>query len=468
MNDKYEVVVGLEIHSELKSQTKVFCSCANVYGAEPNTLVCPVCLGLPGTSPVVSKKCMELTVKAGLMTNCKINEYSYFERKNYFYPDLTKSYQISQVALPTCVDGYVTLSSGKKIGISDIHLEEDTGKLTHIGEKSYIDYNRCGVPLIETVTAPDISSGDEAVEFLEKLRGIYIYGDIAECKLEQGGMRFDVNLSVRLKGDSKLGERVEMKNLNSFRSVKRAIEYESARQIALLEAGETIPNETRKWDEDKNENVPMRAKLATAVYRCFADPDLPMVHIKKEFIEEIKSSLPLNVDQLKDLYVNEYGLTEYDAGVLTANKMISDFYNDCIKLGVNPKELSTWVQSELMRNVKESIDISAENFVKIIKMSGDKKISRTNAVPLIKEVMKTGKDPEVLAKEMDIINSMNDDDLEPLITALIEANPKAVADYQVTPDKIITFFVGQLMKQTKGKANVVKAKQILNEKLGKN
>ncbi len=467
MYDKYEVVVGLEIHSELKSKTKVFCSCANVYGAEPNTLVCPVCLALPGTSPVVNKKCMELTVKAGLMTNCKINEYSYFERKNYFYPDLTKSYQISQVALPTCVDGYVTLSSGKKIGISDIHLEEDTGKLTHIGDKSYIDYNRAGVPLIETVTAPDISSGDEAVEFLEKLRGIYIYGDIAECKLEQGGMRFDVNLSVRKKGDTKLGERVEMKNLNSFRSVKRAIEYESARQIALIEAGETIPNETRKWDEDKNENVPMRAKLATAVYRCFADPDLPMVHLTPEFIESVRAGLPLNVDQLKELYTKEYNLTEYDAGVLTASKMISDFFNECIKLYQKPRELSTWVQSELMRNVKDTIGISAENFVKIIKMSEEKKISRTNAVPLIAEVIKTGKEPEALAKEMDIINSMNDNELEPLIDALINANPKAVADYAITPDKIITFFVGQLMKQTRGKANVVLAKQILNDKLSK-
>lgn len=467
MYDKYDVVVGLEIHSELKSNTKVFCSCANVYGAEPNTLVCPVCLALPGANPVVNKKCVELTVKSGLMTNCKINEYSFFERKNYFYPDLTKSYQISQVTAPLCYDGYVTLSSGKKIGISDIHLEEDTGKLTHIGDKSYIDYNRGGVPLIETVTKPDISNGDEAVEFLEKLRGIYIYGDIAECKLEQGGMRFDVNLSVKPKGSDKLGERVEMKNLNSFRSVKRAIEYESQRQIAIIEQGGIVLNETRKWDEDKNENVPMRAKLATSVYRCFADPDLPMVHVPTEIIEEIKSKLPKTIDQLKEQYVSEFGLTEYDAGVLTSNKMISDFYNECIKIYSKPKDLSTWVQSELMRNVKDNINISPKHFVEIIEMSENKKISRTNAVPLIAEVMKTGKNPLELAKEMDIINSMNDGELEPLIDALIEANPKAVADYKATPDKIITFFVGQLMKQTRGKANVVKAKELLNQKLSK-
>lgn len=465
MYENYDVVVGLEIHAELKSKTKVFCSCANTYGAEPNTLVCPVCLALPGANPVINKKCVELTVKSGLMTNCKINEYNFFERKNYFYPDLTKSYQISQVKVPICVDGYVTLSSGKKIGISDIHLEEDTGKLTHIGDKSYIDYNRGGVPLIETVTKPDISSADEAVEFLELLRGIYVYGDIAECKLEQGGMRFDVNLSVKKKGATELGKRVEMKNLNSFRSVKRAIEYESARQIALLEEGKEVLGETRKWDEDKNENVAMRAKLATAVYRCFADPDLPMLHIPSEVVQEVRKNLPLTITQLKELYTKEYGLTEYDAGVLTANKMISDFYNECIKLYKKPKELSTWVQSELMRNVKETIKISPQSFVKIIMMADEKKISRTNAVPLIVEVMKTQGDPEILAKELDILNSNDDSALEPMIDALISANPKAVEDYKTTPDKIITFFAGQLMKQTKGKANVMKAKEIIKQKL---
>lgn len=466
MNNNYDIVVGLEIHAELNSKTKVFCSCENKFGAEPNTLVCPICLGMPGTLPNIDKKCVELAIKSGLMTNCKINQNTIFERKNYFYPDLTKSYQISQLISPLCYDGYVELDSGKKIRIENIHLEEDAGKLVHIGDKSYIDYNRCGVALIETVTRPDISNADEAVEFLTKLRNLFIYGDIANCKLEQGGMRFDVNLSVKPKGSDKLGVRTEMKNLSSFRSVKHAIEYEANRQIQVLENGGTIVEETRKWDDGKNQSLPMRVKDSVNTYRYFPDPDLPQIHIGDQVLEQIKKTIPLSEQQLKSIYKEKYNLPDYDIGVLVSDKKLSDFFNECIKIYDQPKDLSNWILGELLRNVKDQINITAEQFVQIINMSNQKLISRTNAVPLIAKVMETGEDPQKLAKQMDILNTMNDGDLEPIIDKLLSDNPKAIEDYKTNPDKIMTFFTGQIMKQTRGKANVVLAKKLLSEKLG--
>lgn len=466
MNNNYDIVVGLEIHAELNSKTKVFCSCENKFGAEPNTLVCPICLGMPGTLPNIDKKCVELAIKSGLMTNCKINQNTIFERKNYFYPDLTKSYQISQLISPLCYDGYVELDSGKKIRIENIHLEEDAGKLVHIGDKSYIDYNRCGVALIETVTRPDISNADEAVEFLTKLRNLFIYGDIANCKLEQGGMRFDVNLSVKPKGSDKLGVRTEMKNLSSFRSVKHAIEYEANRQIQVLENGGTIVEETRKWDDGKNQSLPMRVKDSVNTYRYFPDPDLPQIHIGDQVLEQIKKTIPLSEQQLKSIYKEKYNLPDYDIGVLVSDKKLSDFFNECIKIYDQPKDLSNWILGELLRNVKDQINITAEQFVQIINMSNKKLISRTNAVPLIAKVMETGEDPQKLAKQMDILNTMNDGDLEPIIDKLLSDNPKAIEDYKTNPDKIMTFFTGQIMKQTRGKANVALAKKLLSEKLG--
>lgn len=466
MNNNYDIVVGLEIHAELNSKTKVFCSCENKFGAEPNTLVCPICLGMPGTLPNIDKKCVELAIKSGLMTNCKINQNTIFERKNYFYPDLTKSYQISQLISPLCYDGYVELDSGKKIRIENIHLEEDAGKLVHIGDKSYIDYNRCGVALIETVTRPDISNADEAVEFLTKLRNLFIYGDIANCKLEQGGMRFDINLSVKPKGSDKLGVRTEMKNLSSFRSVKHAIEYEANRQIQVLENGGTIVEETRKWDDGKNQSLPMRVKDSVNTYRYFPDPDLPQIHIGDQVLEQIKKTIPLSEQQLKSIYKEKYNLPDYDIGVLVSDKKLSDFFNECIKIYDQPKDLSNWILGELLRNVKDQINITAEQFVQIINMSNQKLISRTNAVPLIAKVMETGEDPQKLAKQMDILNTMNDGDLEPIIDKLLSDNPKAIEDYKTNPDKIMTFFTGQIMKQTRGKANVALAKKLLAEKLG--
>ena len=464
MNNKYDIVVGLEIHAELKTNAKVFCSCANKYGAEPNTLVCPVCLAMPGSLPVLNKKALELTIKAGLVTNCKINENTYFERKNYFYPDLTKSYQISQLGAPVCYDGYIELDSGKKIRIDNIHLEEDTGKLIHIGDKSYIDYNRCGVSLIETVTKPDISSPEEAVEFLTKLRNLFIYADIADCKLEQGGMRFDVNLSVKPAGSEVLGCRVEMKNLNSFKSVMKAIEFEADRQIKAIENGEVLTVETRKWDDLKG-SLAMREKSSINTYRYFPDPDIPMIHISKQTIEKIKSELPLSEKELKKLFKEKYNLPDYDIGVLTSDKKLSNFFMECMEIYDKPKDLSNWMLSELLRNITDQINISSQHFVEIINMTNQKLISRTNAVSLIAKVMETKKSPKQLATEMDILNTMNNDDLEPLIEKLIADNPKAVEDYKTNPDKIIVFFTGQVMKQTRGKANVELTKNLLNQKL---
>ncbi len=466
LNDKYDLVVGLEIHAELNSKTKVFCSCENKYGAEPNTLVCPICLGMPGTIPLLNKQCVLLAVKAGLMTNCEINEHTFWERKNYFYPDLTKSYQISQVTKPVCVNGYIELDSGKKIRISDIHLEEDTGKLIHDGAYSYIDYNRCCVPLIETVTEPDISTAEEAVEFLMKLRDTYIYGDVAKCKLEQGGMRFDVNLSVKPKGSTTLGKRVEMKNLNSFKSVKNAIEYEFNRHVELLESGQIVDEETRKWDDSKNMSFAMRKKDPVSPFRVFPDPDIPAVHIKHEIVEDIKENLPLTPMQLKSKYKNEYNLPDYDIKVLTSTKELSDFYNACLKIYNNPKELSNWVMGELLRNVKDKITISPEKFIEVIKMTKENKISRINAVEVIARLMITDANPMDIAKELNLLNeAMSEEELEKLIVGIINSNPKAVEDYQKTPDKIISFLAGQLMKLTHGKADIIKGKEIIETHL---
>ncbi len=468
MSDKYDITIGLEIHAELNSKTKVFCSCANKFGAEPNTLVCPVCLGLPGTVPSINKQCVMLAMKAGLMTNCKIHEDTSWERKNYFYPDLTKGYQISQIPAPISYDGWVELDSGKKIGISDIHLEEDTGKLVHMDGKTYIDYNRCGIPLIETVTKPDISSADEAVEFLEKLRSTYIYGDIALCKMEQGGMRCDVNLSVKPKGSKVFGNKVEMKNLGSFRAVKQAIEYEANRQMTLLDEGKVVVEETRKWDEKEGVNVAMRAKLASGVYRGFLDPDIPVLHIPHEVVEKCRSELPLTPEQLKVIYKEKYNLPDYDISIITAKKELVKFFEDCIKLYPNAKDLSNWIMGELLRNVKNDISITPENFVKIIKLVEDKKISRVNAVPLIAAVMEANEDPETLAKKMDMMNlTLSENEIESIICAILEKNPKAVEDYKVIPDKITTFITGQVMKETKGKADFVLVKKVIVDHFSK-
>lgn len=464
----YEVVIGLEIHAELNTKTKIFCSCPNKFGASPNTNCCPTCTGMPGALPVLNKEAVNLTIKAGLSCDCEINDYAVFERKNYFYPDLSKAYQISQLVKPICIGGGITLDSGKFIRLNRIHLEEDAGKLIHDLNETYIDYNRGGVPLIESVTEPDISSAEEAIEFLGKLRNRFVFSNVAYCKMEQGGMRCDVNLSVRKKGDTKFGTRTEMKNLNSFRSVSKAIEYEANRQIEALERGEVIVQETRRWDDLKEVSLPMRSKEDSQDYRYFPDPDLLTVRISREDVERLRKELPLSQEKRKAKYLEEYELPEKDTEILVSSKQISDYFDSCVALLDSPKEVANWVLTEILKlNISESIPVSPKDLTDIIRLVLDKKISRNNAKVLLEKVIETGKDAMTLAKELDFLSGVSKETLMSIIDNLIANNPKAVEDYNKTPDKVVQFFIGGTMKETRGKADIPFAKEYIISKLNK-
>ncbi len=464
----YEIVIGLEIHAELNTKTKIFCSCPNKFGASPNTNCCPICTGMPGSLPVLNKEAVRLTIKAGLACGCEINDYAVFERKNYFYPDLSKAYQISQLVKPICLGGGITLSSGKFIRLNRIHLEEDAGKLIHDLNETYIDYNRGGVPLIESVTEPDISSADEAIEFLSKLRNRFVFANVANCKMEQGGMRCDVNLSVRKKGAKEYGTRTEMKNLNSFKSVSKAIEYEANRQIELVERGEKVVQETRRWDDVKEISTSMRSKEDCQDYRYFPDPDLLTVKISRDDVAKLKAEMPLSQEKRIEKYTQEYGLPEKDTEVLVSTKVISDYFDSCVKLLNEPKEIDNWILTEILKlNIAEEVPVSAENLTTIIKLVLDKKVSRSNAKILLEKVVETGKDALSLAKSMDFLSSVSNDTIIAIIDGLIASNPKAVEDYEKTPDKVVQFFIGGTMRETRGKADALFAKEYIISKLSK-
>ncbi len=466
---EYDVVIGLEVHSELKTNAKVFCSCKNQFGQAPNTNCCPVCVGLPGALPVLNKKAVQLVIKAGLTMDCEINNLAVFERKNYFYPDLAKAYQISQLVRPICIGGHIELKN-KKVRLNRIHLEEDAGKLVHstaaIG--TLIDYNRGGVPLMELVTEPDISSADEAVEFLTKLRQRLIFAGVAECKMEQGGMRCDVNISVKKKGSNVFGERTEMKNLNSFKSVYRAIQYESKRQIEVLENGGKIVQETRKWDDNHGKSVSMRKKETSSDYRYFPDPDMLAVEISKENVEEIRKTLPPMPEELKERYIGEYGLSEYESDILTKEKELSDYFNETIKNINNPKEVSNWILTEVLNKVKDEdgeIKISPKELAELIKLVEKKTVTRTNAKEMLTRIWENGEKIENLVK--DFGGNVEDDELKTIVENIIKNNPKAVDDYKTspTPEKVFRWFIGQVMKETRGKANASKAEEYVKELL---
>lgn len=466
----YDIVIGLEVHSELKTNSKVFCSCANSFGGEPNTHCCPVCVGLPGALPILNKKAVELVIKAGLTMDCEINDLAVFERKNYFYPDLAKAYQISQLVRPICIGGHIDLKD-KKVRLNRIHLEEDAGKLVHstaaIG--TLIDYNRGGVPLMELVTEPDISSADEAVEFLTKLRQKLIYAGVAECKMEQGGMRCDVNVSVKKKGSSEFGQRTEMKNLNSFKSVHRAIEYEAKRQIEVLENGGQIVQETRKWDDNHGKSVTMRKKETSSDYRYFPDPDMLAVEIPREDVERIRSTLPLMPDQLKAKFMGEYGLSEYESDILTKDKVLSDYFLETLKHFDNPKEVTNWILTEILNRVKdeESFDIKITpcDLGKLLSLVAEKKVTRTNAKEMLTRIWENGE--KITALEKEYGGNVDGDALKALVERIVSSNPKAVEDYRIsdTPEKVFRWFTGQVMKETRGKANAAKAEEFIRELL---
>lgn len=470
---EFDIVIGLEIHVELKTNSKVFCGCKNEYGSAPNTNCCPVCIGLPGALPVLNKQAVKSTIVAGLAHDCEINEIAVFERKNYFYPDLSKAYQISQLVKPICIGGGISLDSGKFIRLNRIHLEEDAGKLTHINEGtgSLIDYNRASVPLIEIVTEPDISSANEALEFITKLRNNIVYTEIAECKMEEGGMRCDVNLSVMPKGSKILGTRTEMKNLNSFKMIQRAIESETERQINIVKNGGKITQETRRWDDEQGASFSMRSKETSQDYRYFPDPDILAVKISYADVEKIKNTLPILPQKLKKLLTEEYGLPAYDSEIILKNKETSTFYINSVKILNDPKTISNWLLTNILAKVKDSkdgkIEISEKQFTDIIKLVQDKKISKQNATPLIDLIWGTNKIAEIVATEAKMINNLNTSELESIIKNILAENQTAASQYLADKDKILNFLTGQVMRQTKGKADATLTRQFLIKMLEK-
>lgn len=466
----FDVMIGLEIHAELNTKTKVFCGCKSEFGAEPNTLVCPVCLGLPGALPVMNKKALESTIKVGLALGSTINNITVFERKNYFYPDLAKGYQISQLTKPICLYGELALDSGKIIRINRMHLEEDAGKLMHMldGEGSYIDFNRAGVPLIEIVTEPDITSSAEAIEFLEKLRQKLIYLKVSDCQMQFGGFRCDINISVKPKDSIVIGTRVEMKNLNSFRAISKAIDYEIHRQIDEINKGNKIVQQTRGWDENKSRNFVMREKEEMNDYRYFPDPDILNIKITDEDIARLLKEIPETVETKLDKYI-KMGLSEKDARIILSEKSISEYFETVCSIINKPIEISHWILTDIFRVYRESNHveieslISAESLAEIIKLVLGGEISRNNAKVIFDEVINTGKSVHTIVSEMELIGSVDISDLREIILSIVKDYPNIIDDYKVKTGDIINFIMGNVMKLTNGKANVNKTKLVIKE-----
>lgn len=460
---QYEAVIGLEVHAQLLTDSKIFCSCSTQFGAEPNTQVCPVCLGMPGVLPVLNKKAVEFTIKTGLAMNCKIASYSRFARKNYFYPDLPKGYQISQYELPLCEDGYLEITHNgerKKIRIKRIHLEEDAGKNIHDPSGySFVDFNRTGVPLMEIVSEPDIRTPKEASLYMKKLRTILRYLGVCDGNLEQGSLRCDANVSVRPVGSEEFGVKTEIKNINSFRFVEKALEYEIKRQIKLLERGEKIIQETRLWDSVTGTTQSMRSKEEAHDYRYFPEPDLVPVTVSEDWIEKIRSEMPELPDLKIERFTREYGLPLYDAEILTEEKALAEWFEEAVKLGGKPKEIANWIMVELLRMLNEDgKDISETSFkpiqlVELINLVERGTINRNTAKDVFEEMYKTGKSAESIVKEKGLIQISDENVIIEAIREVISKNPKEVERFKSGEEKLIGFFVGQVMKLTKGKAN---------------
>ena len=473
----YEVVIGLEVHAELSTKTKIFCSCSTEFGAEPNTHVCPVCMAMPGALPVLNEKVVEYAVKAGLATNCSISQDSKNDRKNYFYPDLPKSYQISQFDKPLCNHGYVDIetSEGKKrIRILRIHIEEDAGKLNHddFSGESLVDLNRAGVPLIEIVSEPDMESSEDAETYMKKLKSILEYIEVSDCKMEEGSLRADVNVSVHKPG-TPLGTRTEMKNMNSFKSITRAIDYEIDRQIDILEAGGTIEQETLRWDDVSGKTFSMRNKENAQDYRYFPEPDLVAIKLSTEYIENIKNNLPELPESRKQRYLKDYQLSEKDANIITASKYLSNLFEDAIKVCNNPKAVNNWIISDISRilNEKEmdakNIPFTAEELGKLVILIDKGTISSSIGKKVLEELFENPRNPEVIIKEKGWIQISDEGTIKEVVTKVLEANPQSIADYKAGKDRALGFLVGQAMKETKGKANPKMLNEMFLKELNK-
>ena len=473
---KYEVVIGLEVHTELSTKTKIFCNCTTAFGGEPNTHVCPVCAGMPGTLPVLNRAVVEYAMRTGLALNCDITRYTKFDRKNYFYPDLPKAYQISQLYLPICTWGHVEVQGRegpKEIRIKEIHMEEDAGKLVHDEwtDSSLVDYNRSGVPLIEIVSEPDMRSADEVIQYLEHLQSTMQYLGVSDCRLQEGSMRADVNLSVREIGSPVLGTRTEMKNLNSFKAIARAIEGERVRQIELIEDGKKVIQETRRWDDNKEYSYAMRSKEDAKDYRYFPDPDLPPVCISDEWLESVRAALPELQPEKMARYQSEYGLSEYDSRILTESKKMADMFEKTTTLCQKPKKVANWLIGEASRLLKEkgedaeSLWFSPIHLAQLTDLVDAGTINNNTAKEVFTAIFEQDVDPSAYV-DAHGLGMVNDDSaLEQAVSDVLAANPKTVEEYKSGKTKVLGFLVGQVMKAMKGKANPGKVNEMMTEKL---
>ena len=476
--DDYESVIGLEVHSELSTKTKIFCSCPTGFGAAPNSQTCPICMAMPGTLPVLNEKVVEYAVKAGLATDCEISRDSKNDRKNYFYPDLPKSYQISQFDKPLCTKGKIEIqtNNGKKIiGITRIHIEEDAGKLNHneFGGGSLVDLNRAGVPLIEIVSEPDLRTAEEVELYLRKLKSILEYIEVSDCKMQEGSLRADVNVSVRKKGETKFGTRTEMKNMNSFRSITRAIDYEIERQIDVIENGGKIEQETLRWDEVSGKTFSMRDKEDAQDYRYFPDPDLVAIKLSEEYIENIKNMLPELPESRKQRYIEEYKLSEKDANIITASKHLSDLFENAVKECNNPKAVNNWIISDISRILNEEemepsqIPFNSNQLAKLVMLIDNGTISSSIGKKVLVELFEQQRDPSDIIKEKGWIQISDEGAIREVVQKVLQGNPQSISDYKAGKDKALGFLVGQAMKETKGKANPQMLNKMFLEELNK-
>ncbi len=475
---EWEIVMGLEVHTELATETKIFCGCSTEFGGEPNTHVCEICSGMPGTLPLLNRRVVEFAIRTGIATNCTITQNNKFDRKNYFYPDLPKAYQISQLYLPICRNGYIEVNTKdgekKKIGIHEIHMEEDAGKLIHdeFEDCTLVDYNRCGVPLLEIVSEPDFRSSEEVIDYLEKLRAILQYTGVSDCKMQEGSLRADVNLSVRPKGQKEFGTRTEMKNLNSFHAIERAIAYEAQRQIELIEDGEKVVQETRRWDDNKGYSYAMRSKEDAQDYKYFPEPDLPPIEISDEQIEEIKATMPELPEEKRQRYINELGLPEYDTGIITGDIYLVRFFEKTLEKCNSPKDVANWIMGEVMKLLNDSATLAENNPLKpedlatVINMVKSNKINRGTGKKVLEKVFTDGVDPEKYVEENNLAQVTDVSALRPIIEQVIADNEKSVSEYKAGKTQAMGYIMGQAMRALKGKAPAQEVQKILKEILG--
>ncbi len=470
----WEAVIGLEVHVQLNTQTKIFCGCKNEFGAEPNTNVCPVCLGLPGVLPVFNEQVLEYAIKVGLALNCKIARYTKFDRKNYFYPDLPKAYQISQYDMPICESGYLEIEIDgkvKPIGIKRVHMEEDAGKLIHQKDCSLVDYNRTGVPLLEIVSEPDLRSPEEAYEYLTTLKQIIRYLGVSDCDMEKGSLRCDANVSVRRKGEKGFGTKTEIKNMNSFKGVRSALEYEIARQISLLEAGEKVVQETRLWSAEKQITIPMRSKEEAHDYRYFPEPDLLPIEVSSQMIDRLKEELPEMPRVRRRRLVEEYGITEYDAKVLCQEREFADYFEACARLCRNAKRCANLMITILLERLNDlgmeisQVKVSPESLSELVNLWDTGKINNVVVRQVLEEMMETGRSAKEIVETKGLMQVSDESELEGFAREAIKNNPKVVQDYLSGKKNAVMFLVGQVMKATRGKANPKKVKELLERLL---